>query len=215
MSNESQTIRAIAHQGVLPLFYHSDADVCIRILSALYEAGIRVVEFTNRGPGALHNFGRMMQQSFPDLMLGAGTIKTADEAQAFLDLGARFLVSPVFDAGVCDKAYLQKTLWVPGCMTPTEIHVARQAGCSLVKLFPAQVLGVSFLQAIRPLFAGMEFLATGGVLPTAESMGPWLKAGACAVGLGSQLVPAEPTDMAELSKRSRQALQLAQRLGRE
>jgi 2-dehydro-3-deoxyphosphogluconate aldolase / (4S)-4-hydroxy-2-oxoglutarate aldolase len=190
---ESQTIvgQKIEAQGLLPLFYQEDASVCLAIAHALYAAGVRCLEFTNRGAHAAQNFAALVAErnsSMQDLLLGIGTIKTGEEATRFIDLGADFLVSPLFDASVYDIAYMNKVLWIPGCMTPTEINQAQQSGCSLVKLFPGNVLGPGFVQAILPLFNGIRFLVTGGVEPTKEGIGAWLKAGVCAVGMGSQLI---------------------------
>lgn len=216
MDQETRSQQAIKEQGVLPLFYHAEPAACLRIVQALYAGGMRVVEFTNRGPAALANFRALaaaVPGQFPGLLLGAGTITTAEEAEAFIEAGADFLVSPVFDAGVCDKAYLHKRLWLPGCMTPTEVHQARQAGCRMVKLFPGQVLGPAFIEAIRPLFADMDYVVTGGVAPTADSMGAWWRAGACAMGLGSQLIISQAADNpAALTAACRQVLGIIQSL---
>ena len=124
----------------------------------------------------------------PDLYLGIGTIKTEEDAKKYIDAGADFLISPVFDASVADIAYLHKVLWIPGCMTPTEIHNAQVAGCNIVKLFPGNVLGPGFIEAIKPLFSDIHFLVTGGVDATEQSIMSWLKAGAAGVGLGSKLI---------------------------
>jgi 2-dehydro-3-deoxyphosphogluconate aldolase/(4S)-4-hydroxy-2-oxoglutarate aldolase len=136
----------------------------------------------------------------PGLMLGIGTIKNPQDAQAYLQAGADFLISPVFDSAVADFAYLHKILWIPGCMTPTEIHVAQQAGCDLVKLFPGNVLGPGFIEAIRPLFKEVSFLVTGGVDATEESISKWLKAGAAGVGLGSKLITKEALQQKQYDK---------------
>jgi 2-dehydro-3-deoxyphosphogluconate aldolase / (4S)-4-hydroxy-2-oxoglutarate aldolase len=184
-------IAQLKKQGLLPLFYHADASVCINVTKALYAAGIRSIEFTNRGEAALANFKSLVaarNSEMPDLLLAIGTIRTAEQANRFIDAGADFLISPVFDADVCDAAYINKKLWIPGCMTPTEIHVAEQAGCRLVKLFPGNVLGPSFVSGIKELFPNIDFMPTGGVEPTAENISAWFKAGVCAVGMGSKLI---------------------------
>jgi len=124
----------------------------------------------------------------PDLFLGIGTIKNEVDAKNYIDAGADFLISPVFDASVADIAYLHKVLWIPGCMTPTEIHNAQVAGCNIVKLFPGNVLGPGFIEAIKPLFSGIHFLVTGGVDATEQSIMTWLKVGVAGVGLGSKLI---------------------------
>jgi 2-dehydro-3-deoxyphosphogluconate aldolase / (4S)-4-hydroxy-2-oxoglutarate aldolase len=191
MDKEQLAINNIKKQAFLPLFYHEDAAIGKEVVQALYEAGVRSVEFTNRGAKALENFTALCRQrdaAMPGLQLGAGTIKTSDDAAKFIHAGADFLISPVFDSGVCDVAYMNKILWMPGCMTPTEIHVAEQAGCRMIKLFPGNVLGPGFVEAITPLFTNLAFVVTGGVDITDASIGAWLKSGVAAVGLGSKLI---------------------------
>jgi 2-dehydro-3-deoxyphosphogluconate aldolase / (4S)-4-hydroxy-2-oxoglutarate aldolase len=191
MDSYETIITQLKKQGLLPLFYHGDAAVCLEVTKALYAAGVRAIEFTNRGESALVNFKAMVDarnKSMKDLLLAVGTIRTADQANRFIEAGADFLISPVFDADVCDTAYINKVLWIPGCMTPTEIHVAEQAGCRLVKLFPGNVLGPSFVSGIKELFPNIDFMPTGGVEPTRENMEAWFTAGVCAVGMGSKLI---------------------------
>jgi 2-dehydro-3-deoxyphosphogluconate aldolase/(4S)-4-hydroxy-2-oxoglutarate aldolase len=180
----------ILSSKLIPLFYESDVQVVIDVVKALYAGGIRTIEFTNRGPKALDNFKALiaLKNEMPDLYLGIGTIKSEDDAKKYIDAGADFLISPVFDASVADIAYLHKVLWIPGCMTPTEIHNAQVAGCNIVKLFPGNVLGPGFIEAIKPLFSDIHFLVTGGVDATAQSIMSWLNAGAAGVGLGSKLI---------------------------
>jgi 2-dehydro-3-deoxyphosphogluconate aldolase/(4S)-4-hydroxy-2-oxoglutarate aldolase len=187
-----ETIRTIIRQQrILPLFYHDEAEVCDAVTRALYEAGIRAIEFTNRGKKALDNFRLLVSvrnDGMKDLKLGIGTIRSAKQANDFLDAGADFLVSPMFDADVCDAAYIRKTCWIPGCMTPTEIHQASMAGCELIKLFPGNVLGPGFVSAIRPLFPGVEFMPTGGVELKKKNIAAWFESGVVAVGMGSNLI---------------------------
>jgi 2-dehydro-3-deoxyphosphogluconate aldolase/(4S)-4-hydroxy-2-oxoglutarate aldolase len=192
----------ILNEKLIPLFYEDDVDVCIQVVNALYKGGVRTIEFTHRGPKALDNFKTLVSQkeNLPGLMLGIGTIKNTNDAEAYIQAGADFLISPVFDSAVADIAYLHKILWIPGCMTPTEIHVAQQAGCDLVKLFPGNVLGPGFIEAIRPLFKDVHFLVTGGVDATEESITKWLKAGAAGVGLGSKLITKEALQQKEFDK---------------
>ena len=190
MEREAALINQIKNEGMLPLFYHDDVTVCENVLQALYNGGVRCVEFTNRGVHALPNFKHLvsLKSTMPGLILGIGTIKTPQDATAFIAAGADFLVSPCFDASVADVAYMHKVLWIPGCMTPTEIHVAQKSGATLIKLFPGNVLGPGFVEAIKSLFTGVDFLVTGGVEPTEQNIGAWFKAGVVGVGLGSKLV---------------------------
>lgn len=190
MEREAALINQIKNEGMLPLFYHDDVTVCENVLQALYNGGVRCVEFTNRGVHALPNFKHLvsLKTTMPGLILGIGTIKTPQDATSFIEAGADFLISPCFDASVADVAYMHKVLWIPGCMTPTEIHVAQKSGATLIKLFPGNVLGPGFVEAIKTLFTGVDFLVTGGVEPTEQNIGAWFKAGVVGVGLGSKLI---------------------------
>ena len=190
MDNQELIIDQICNGGLLPLFYHDDIAICKQVVTALYKGGVRCIEFTNRGKNSLINFKQLIEikTQFPGLLLGIGTIKTGEQATAFIEAGADFLVSPIFDNEIADIAYMNKMAWVPGCMTPTEVHVAQQAGCKLVKLFPGNVLGPGYVEAIMPLFSGMRFVVTGGVDITEESLAKWMKSGVVGVGLGSKLI---------------------------
>ena len=216
MDRNQTIIHQVKQQGVLPLFYHPDTQVCLDTVGALYAAGIRVIEFTNRGAKAFTNFKAMHAaklKSMPDLLLAVGTIRTPEQATRFIEADADFLISPVFDADVADEAYLAKKLWIPGCMTPTEIHVAENAGCKLVKLFPGNVLGPSFVSGIKELFPRMDFMPTGGVEVNKENIGEWFNAGVCAVGLGSKLISKtvlENKDYSTITRLAKEALSIVQ-----
>jgi 2-dehydro-3-deoxyphosphogluconate aldolase / (4S)-4-hydroxy-2-oxoglutarate aldolase len=203
MDRNQTIIDTIKKQGLLPLFYHADKETCIELTRALYSAGIRVIEFTNRGAAAEENFKALLNerdQTMKDLLLGVGTIKNATDAANFMEAGADFLISPVFDASVSDAAYIHKILWIPGCMTPTEIHEAEQAGCTLIKLFPGSMLGPSFVSAIKELFPKLQFIPTGGVEPDKENLEEWFDAGVCAVGMGSQLIGRKDLEKKQFEK---------------
>ncbi len=181
----------LKEQRLMPLFYHSDESTSIGLMQALYRSGVRLIEYTNRGDQALSNFSAMKKEAdsnLPGLYLGAGTIKSDDVANKFIDAGADFLISPALAEEVYDVAYSNKILWIPGCMTPTEILKAEQYGISLVKLFPGNILGPSFVQAIRELFPAMSFMPTGGVETSQENLKSWFDAGVVAVGMGSKLL---------------------------
>jgi 2-dehydro-3-deoxyphosphogluconate aldolase/(4S)-4-hydroxy-2-oxoglutarate aldolase len=191
MSKKDTALNAIITQGTLPLFYYEDATVSLEITRALYKAGIRVFEYTNRGADALVNFKvlkKAQQEEMPDLLLGIGTIKTGAEAAAFIAAGADFIVSPIVNPEVGKITHEHDLLWIPGCMTPTEIHLAQQNGAALIKIFPANILGPEFVSSIRDLFAGQLFIPTGGVELNINSISTWFRAGVCAVGMGSKLI---------------------------
>lgn len=212
MEREAALINQIKNEGMLPLFYHDDVTVCENVLQALYNGGVRCVEFTNRGVNALPNFKHLvsLKTTMPGLILGIGTIKTPQDATSFIEAGADFLISPCFDASVADVAYMHKVLWIPGCMTPTEIHVAQKSGATLVKLFPGNVLGPGFVEAIKTLFAGVDFLVTGGVEPTEQNIGAWFNAGVSGVGLGSKLITKDVLANKNYTQLETQTTQLVQ-----
>ena len=218
MEREQQIISQIKKDAVLPLFYHDAASTCIDIAKTLYEAGIRCIEFTNRGAQALQNFKQLVKQrdaEMKDLLLATGTIKTADQAKQFIDAGADFLISPFFDSAVCDEAYMQKIFWIPGCMTPSEIHVAEQAGCRMIKLFPGNTLGPGFVEAILPLFPDLDFVVTGGVDTTEENIRSWFKAGVAGVGMGSKLISKDvlqKKDYAALKAKTKEVVSIIQKI---
>jgi len=191
MSTNQDIVNSIVAQGMLPLFFHQDPEVSLQITRSLYSAGIKVIEYTNRGPAALENFKllkKAQQYEMPELILGIGTIKTEAEAIDFINAGADFIVAPIVNPAVAKIAQDNGVLWCPGCMTPTEIFLAQQHGAGLIKLFPANILGHSFLSVIKELFPGQLFMPTGGVELNIENLSGWFKAGVCAVGLGSKLI---------------------------
>ena len=198
------------------MFFYEDAEVSLEVVRTLYRAGVRVLEYTNRGTEALVNFKILSiaaKAEMPDLNLGIGTIKTEAEAKAFVAAGADFIVSPIVDAGVAKVAEINKLLWVPGCMTPTEIHQAQQLNAVLIKIFPANILGAAFISSVKELFAGQLFIPTGGVEIEADNISGWFRAGVCAVGMGSKLISKNVLDNRlydQLYEETLRALELVQ-----
>ena len=178
-------------KGMVPVFYHSDSEVCKQILQACYDGGARVFEFTNRGDGAQRVFEELMdyaREHAPEMKLGVGSVVDAPTASLYMLLGADFIVSPILShemAKVCNR---RKVAWMPGCGTLTEISQAEEWGAEVVKIFPAmQVGGPAFIKAIKGPCPWTNIMPTGGVEPTYGSIEKWLKAGAFCVGIGSQL----------------------------
>ena len=191
MPKKSDSLAAIKQQGILPMFFNANETVGVNILKALYRGGMRVIEFTNRGPEALKVYKALKaarDAAFPDLFIGVGTIKTVDDAHTFIDAGADFIVAPGTIPEVGRVVVQAGLLWSPGCMTVTEIMLAEENGSQLIKLFPGNVLGPSYIGAVREIFPKVSFMPTGGVEPERDSIASWFKAGACAVGMGSKLV---------------------------
>lgn len=191
MTKKESIQQLIIDQGMLPLYYHESIEVSITILKALYQAGIRAVEYTNRGENALHNFTLLLQiikEEMPGMQLGIGTIKSIATAEAFIAAGANFIICPIIDLAVGAVVHKAGLLWIPGCMTSTEIHTAEMSGASVVKIFSGSVVGPSYISAIRELFPKLLFMPTGGVDATEENLKAWFDNGVCAVGMGSKLI---------------------------
>ncbi|MBK8346807.1 MAG: bifunctional 4-hydroxy-2-oxoglutarate aldolase/2-dehydro-3-deoxy-phosphogluconate aldolase [Saprospiraceae bacterium] len=181
----------IVNQGILPLYFHKEAYISLEILRAVYSAGIKAVEYTNRGDAAFTNFKAMValrDESMPDLMLGIGTIKNLTQAKMYREVGADFIVSPGLIPEVAGYCVENDIFHTPGCMTPSEIIAAENAGIGFIKLFPGNLLGPEFLSSIRDIFPKLMFMPTGGVDVTHESIKSWFDAGVSAVGMGSKLI---------------------------
>ncbi len=210
----NKIISIISEQGLLPLYFHSDKEISLNILRALFRAGVRVVEYTNRGAAALENFRYMKSvaaEEMNGMLLGAGTIKTEKHAQDFVDAKADFLISPGWNKKVSRLAEEKKILWVPGCMTPTEIMKAEENGAQLIKLFPGSLLGPGFVSAIKELFPEVLFIPTGGVKLEEQNLTAWFDSGVCAVGAGSTLIDKksiEEGDYVSLEAKTRNALDM-------
>jgi len=191
MSKIQQVSDAIVAQGMLPLYFNADQEVTIEILRALYREGSKAIEYTSRGEAALSNFTKMVEirnAEMPDLLLGIGTIKNLQQAQEYYEVGADFFISPGFVPEVAAFLKSKEVLYSPGCMTPTEIIAAENAGVKFIKLFPGNMLGPDFLSGIKDIFPKLLFMPTGGVDTTRPNIEGWFKAGASAVGMGSKLI---------------------------
>lgn len=218
MPKSQQVIDAIVKQGVLPLYFHEDLNRSLAILRSLYSAGLKVVEYTNRGASALENFkqlNRVRNLEMNDLIIGVGTVKNRQQALDFLEAGADFLVSPGYLPDVASYCVSKDIMFGPGCMTPSEIIAAEHAGIKFIKLFPGDLLGVGFLKGIKEIFPQLVFMPTGGVDATEESIASWFEAGASAVGMGGKLVSKllmEAGDTKAIEEKVKEVLKLIQKI---
>lgn len=196
-SRRLEMLGAAVDAGVLPLFFTPDAERALRITAALREGGARVVEFTDRGPGAWAAFTRLADEAArhdPEAILGAGSIRDPEAADRFIASGARFIVGPSFSPDVARLCNRRRIPYLPGCATPTEIVAAEESGVELVKVFPGDTLGPAFVRAIRGPLPETQIVVTGGVQATEASVRAWIDAGAACLGFGSALVTKAHTD---------------------
>lgn len=187
-------LNKIQSTGIVPVFYNSDVEVAKQVVKACYEGGIRAFEFTNRGDFAHEVFAEVVKYAAvecPEMAVGVGSVVDAPTASLYIQLGACFVVGPLFNADVAKVCNRRLIPYTPGCGTVTEVGLAQEAGCDLCKVFPGDVLGPKFVKGLMAPMPWTKIMVTGGVEPTAESISKWFKAGAFAVGMGSCLFPKE------------------------
>lgn len=205
----SEIVQKIKDQKIVPLFYNELFEVSKNIVKALYEAGIRVIEYTNRGHQALENFTKLKEISrieFPGLLLGIGTVKNVQEMDDYASVKADFIITPVISEALVKHALEKNILLIPGCFTPSDINIAYQNGLKLVKIFPADALGKNYIKSVQPVFPGMNFMPTGGIHAEFEDIMEWLNGGAVAAGLGSSLIGKDSNEE-ELTRKTKKLLQ--------
>lgn len=185
-------LTALETQGVAPVFYHPDPEVCLNVIRACARGGAPVVEFTNRGDFACDLFGeinRELIRTDPQIVLGIGSVVDAGTAALYLNRGARFVVSPCLVEEVARVCNRRMVAYFPGCGSVTEIGQAHELGCEIVKLFPgASVGGADFVKAVKGPMPWAKIMPTGGVEPDASSIAKWFGAGITACGMGSKLI---------------------------
>ena len=195
-----QVIQTMKETGMVPVFYHSDAETAKHVLKACYDGGVRAFEFTNRGDFAQEVFGELVKyarKELPGMIVGVGSVVDAPTAAMYIQLGANFVVGPLFNqeiAPVCNRRLIP---YCPGCGTVSEVGAAQEAGCDLCKVFPGDVLGPAFVKGLRAPMPWSQIMVTGGVKPERENLEAWFKAGVTCVGMGSNLFPKDAVASAE------------------
>ncbi len=178
--------------SIVPVFYHKDVEVAKQVVKACYEGGVRAFEFTNRGEFAHEVFGELSKfvaVECPELALGVGSIVDEATAALYIQLGANFVVGPMFNPAIAKICNRRLVPYTPGCGTVSEVNAAQECGCDLCKVFPGDVLGPKFVKGLLAPMPWSKIMVTGGVEPTAENLNSWFKAGAYCVGMGSKLFP--------------------------
>ncbi|MDR3095128.1 MAG: bifunctional 4-hydroxy-2-oxoglutarate aldolase/2-dehydro-3-deoxy-phosphogluconate aldolase [Bacteroidales bacterium] len=192
--NKIQVLSAISATGMVPVFYHKDVDVAKNLVKACYKGGVKVFEFTSRGEFAHEVFGELSKfvaTECPDLILGAGSIVDAPAASLYIQLGANFLVGPLFNPEIAKVANRRLVPYAPGCGSVSEVGFAQEAGCDLCKVFPGDVLGANFVKGLKAPMPWSLLMVTGGVKPEEANLKSWFDAGVTCVGMGSNLFPKE------------------------
>ncbi len=210
---DKQAVMAkIGSTGMVPVFYHKDLEVARQVVKACYAGGVRAFEFTNRGDFAHEIFGDLVKfaaTECPELALGVGSVVDPATAALYIQLGACFVVGPLFNAEVSRVCNRRLVPYTPGCGTVSEIGAAQETGCDLCKVFPGDVLGPKFVKGLMAPMPWSKLMVTGGVEPTEENIKAWFGAGVYCVGMGSKLFPKDKTAAADwdyISDKCREAL---------
>ena len=197
MSKEAQ-LRQVLDCGIVAVVRSQDSQQLVDVVRALAEGGVTVAEITMTVPHALDVVRQVRQALGDQVLLGAGTILDPETARAALLAGAEYIVSPTVNLDVIKLCQRYDKLVIPGAFTPTEILTAWEAGTDIVKVFPADVVGPAFFKAVRGPLPQLRLMPTGGVdLSTAAA---FLKAGACCLGVGGQLVEPEAVAQRDLAR---------------
>jgi 2-dehydro-3-deoxyphosphogluconate aldolase/(4S)-4-hydroxy-2-oxoglutarate aldolase len=204
MSSRAETTARIEREGVVAVIRLESSTVLPRLVEALTAGGVRAIEVTMTVPGAIESIRQLAASAADDVLIGAGTVLDPETARRAIDAGARFVVAPVFRPALVEACHAADVPAIPGCYTPTEILNAWDAGADIVKVFPANGLGPSFLKDVRAPLPQVKLMPTGGV--SIDNAGEWIHAGAVAVGVGSALVDARLVtagDMAAITERAK------------
>ena len=184
----------IAAAPMVPVFYHSDVEVCKNVIRACYAGGVRAFEFTNRGDFAHEIFSQLSKwvlHECPDLVLGIGSIIDAPTAALYLQLGTNFVVGPLFNKDIALVCNRRSVPYCPGCLTPSEVGMAQEAGCDFIKIFPGDVVGTNLIKGLLAPMPWTKLMVTGGVAPEKDNLTQWFNAGVFCVGMGSKLFPSD------------------------
>ena len=209
-----QVLTAIKETGIVPVFYNGNLEISKNVLKACYEGGIRAFEFANRGDFAQEVFGELVKyanKELPGMIVGIGSVVDPGTAALYIQLGANFVVGPLFNPAIAPICNRRNIPYAPGCGSVSEVGAAQEAGCDLCKVFPGDVLGPAFVKGLRAPMPWSKLMVTGGVKPTRENLEGWFKAGVYCVGMGSNLFPKDAIaagDWAKISALCRDALDI-------
>ena len=189
-----QVLAAMKETRMVPVFYNKDIEVAKNVLKACYEGGVRAFEFTNRGDFAHEVFRDLVKFAAvecPEMILGIGSIVDAPSATLYIQMGANFIVGPLFNPDVAKVANRRLVPYTPGCGSVSEVGFAQELGCDLCKVFPGDVLGPKFVKGLKAPMPWSQLMVTGGVKPEEDNLKGWFDAGVTCVGMGSNLFPAD------------------------
>lgn len=217
--NRLTVLNTMIKSGIVPLFYHEDVNIVKKVVKACYDGGARVFEFTNRGDFAHEVFAELNKwctKECKEMILGVGSVIDVGTVSLYIQSGVNFIVSPLLNPDIAKICNRRKIAWLPGCGTLSEINLAEELGCEIIKIFPGkEVGGPSFVKAIKAPCPWTSLMPSGGVIPTEENLTQWFNSGVTCVGLGSQLISKEiiqKENYEELTKRVKKAISIIKKI---
>jgi 2-dehydro-3-deoxyphosphogluconate aldolase/(4S)-4-hydroxy-2-oxoglutarate aldolase len=183
---KEQILKIILDKKIIAVIRIKEEEKLKKVIEAIYNGGISVVEITMTVPNALRLIEKMSEEFEEKVLIGVGSVLNKTIAEEAIKAGAKYVVSPVFKKEILEAAHKYNLPAMPGAFTPTEIQAAYEAGADIVKVFPADIVGMNFFKAVLSPLPHLKLMPTGGVSLT--NAGEWLKAGACAVGIGTALL---------------------------
>lgn len=183
---KEQILKIILDKKIIAVIRIKEEEKLKKVIEAIYNGGISVVEITMTVPNALRLIEKMSEEFEEKVLIGVGSVLNKTIAEEAIKAGAKYVVSPVFKKEILEAAHKYNLPAMPGAFTPTEIQAAHEAGADIVKVFPADIVGMNFFKAVLAPLPHLKLMPTGGVSIT--NAGEWLKAGACAVGIGTALL---------------------------
>lgn len=206
-SNKAAVAAKIASDRVVAVIRLADPDKLLPVIEAVGKGGVQCIEVTMTVPNAVELIRAVSAQVSEDILIGAGTVLDAATAEAVIDAGARFVVSPILNPEVIAACKARDIYCAPGCYTPTEIHKAYKLGADVIKVFPATSLGPKYFKDLKGPFPYIPLMPTGGV--SIENAHEWIAAGAVAVGIGSDLLDKKAIDTGDYDILTERAGRLA------
>lgn len=187
--NRQTIIEEILKRKAVAVLRIKEPEKLKKVIEALADGGITIAEITMTVPNAIQLIEKMSNELDKNIIVGVGSVLNKQVAEDAIKAGAKYVVSPIFKKEIIETAHKYDIPAMPGCFTPTEIQTAYESDADIIKVFPADVLGMAFFKGILAPMPHLKLMPTGGV--TLTNAGEWLKAGACAVGIGSALLDKE------------------------
>ncbi|QOJ28828.1 MAG: bifunctional 4-hydroxy-2-oxoglutarate aldolase/2-dehydro-3-deoxy-phosphogluconate aldolase [Ignavibacteriales bacterium] len=191
--SRADILQKLLERKAVAVIRAKDPEKLRNIIQALAAGGITFAEITMTVPGAIQLIERMTKELDSNIVIGVGSVLNAETASLAIKAGAKYVVSPVLKEDIIMTAHEYDIPAMPGCFTPTEIQRAHELGADIIKVFPADILGMGFFKSVLAPMPHLKLMPTGGV--TLTNPGEWIKAGASAVGLGSALLDAKAIDL--------------------